>query len=58
MLESGYAYAQNECVKPDIGQIDKDALTEMTGMPKDTDRDTLLKKAIFGSPMKSGGKYD
>ena len=58
MLEPGYAYAQNECVNPDVSQISKDALVEMTGMPKDTDLDTLTKKAIFGSPMGQGGKYD
>lgn len=58
MLEPGYAYAQNECVNPDVSQIAKDALAGMTGMPKDTDRDTLMKKAIFGNPMRHGGKYD
>lgn len=47
MLEPGYAYAQNECINPDVGKISKD-----------TDRDTLPKKAIFGSPMGQGGKYD
>lgn len=57
MLESGYAYAQNECINPDVGQISKDALAGMTGMPKDTDHDTLMKKAIFGNPMRQGGKY-
>lgn len=57
MLEPGYAYAQNECINPDVGQISKDTLVEMTGMPDDTDRDTLLKKVIFGNPMKQGGKY-
>lgn len=40
MLEPGYVYAQNECVNPDVGKISKD-----------TDRDTLLKKVIFGDPM-------
>lgn len=57
MLEPGYAYAQNECVNPDVSQIAKDALAGMTGMPKDTDRDTLMKKAIFGNPMRQGCKY-
>lgn len=57
MLEPGYAYAQNECVNPDVSQIAKDALASMTGMPKDTDHDTLMKKAIFGNPMRQGGKY-
>lgn len=57
MLEPGYAYAQNECVNPDVSQIAKDALAGMTGMPKDTDHDTLMKKAIFGNPMRQGGKY-
>ncbi len=54
MLESGYAYAQNECINPDVGQISKiskDALVEMTEMSDDTDRDTLPKKVIFGDPM-------
>lgn len=51
MLEPGYAYAQNECINPNVGQISKDVLVEMTGMPDDTDRDTLLKKVIFGDPM-------
>lgn len=51
MLEPGYAYAQNECINPNVGQISKDILVEMTGMPDDTDRDTLLKKVIFGDPM-------
>lgn len=62
MLEPGYAYAQNECINPDVGrisdQISKDTLVGMTEMPDDTDRDTLPKKAIFGSPMGQGGKYD
>lgn len=58
MLEPGYAYAQNECVNPDVSQISKDTLVGMTEMPDDTDRDTLPKKAIFGSPMGQGGKYD
>ena len=57
MLEPGYAYAQNECINPDVGQISKDALVKMTGMSDDTDRDTLLKKVIFGNHMKQGGKY-
>lgn len=43
MLEPGYTYAQNECVNPDVSQFSKD---------------TLLKKAIFGNPMRQGGKYD
>ena len=58
MLEPGYAYAQNICINPDVGQISKDALVKMTGMSDDTDRDTLLKKVIFGNHMKQGGKYD
>ena len=62
MLEPGYAYAQNECINSVVGQISdqisKDALVEMTEMSDDTDRDTLPKKAIFGSPMGQGGKYD
>lgn len=62
MLEPGYAYAQNECINSVVGQISdqisKDALVGMTEMPDDTDRDTLPKKAIFGSPMGQGGKYD
>lgn len=62
MLEPGYAYAQNECINSVVGQISdqisKDALIEMTEMSDDTDRDTLPKKAIFGSPMGQGGKYD
>lgn len=57
MLEPGYVYAQNECINPDVGQISKDALVKMTGMSDDTDRDTLLKKVIFGNHMKQGGKY-
>ena len=57
MLEPGYAYAQNECVNPDVSQIAKDALAGTTGMPKDTNHGTLMKKAIFGSPMGQGGKY-
>lgn len=36
MLESGYAYAQNECINPDVGK---------------TSKDTLPKKVIFGDPM-------
>lgn len=40
MLEPGYAYAQNECINSDVGKISKD-----------TDRDTLPKKVIFGDPM-------
>lgn len=62
MLEPGYAYAQNECINSVVGQISdqtsKDTLVGMTEMPDDTDRDTLPKKAIFGSPMRQGGKYD
>lgn len=62
MLEPGYGYTQNECINPDVGrisdQISKDTLVGMTEMPDDTDRDTLPKKAIFGSPMGQGGKYD
>lgn len=62
MLEPGYAYAQNECINSVVGQISdqtsKDTLVGMTEMPDDTDRDTLPKKAIFGSPMGQGGKYD
>lgn len=42
MLEPGYAYAQNECINPDVGK---------------TSKDTLSKKAIFGNPMRQGGKY-
>lgn len=29
----------------------------MTEMSDDTDRDTLLKKTMFGNSMKQGGKY-
>lgn len=36
MLEPGYAYAQNECINPDVGK---------------TSKDTLPKKVIFGDPM-------
>lgn len=57
MLEPWYVYAQNECVNPDVSQIAKDALAGTTGMPKDTNHGTLMKKAIFGSPMGQGGKY-
>lgn len=46
MLEPRYAYAQNECINPDVGKISKD-----------TDRDTLPKKVIFENPMRQGGKY-
>lgn len=52
MLESGYAYAQNECINPDAGQISKEH-----GIKGMTTGDILLKKAIFGSPMRQGGKY-
>lgn len=62
MLEPEYGYTQNECINSVVGQISdqisKDALVGMTEMPDDTDRDTLPKKAIFGSPMGQGGKYD
>ena len=51
MLESGYAYAQNECINPDAGQISKEH-----GIKGMTTGDILLKKAIFGSPMRQGGK--
>lgn len=55
MLEPGYAYAQNECINSDVGQISdqisKDALVEMTEMSDDTDRDAPPKKVIFGDPM-------
>lgn len=42
MLEPGYAYAQNECINPDVDK---------------TSKDTLSKKVIFGNPMRQGGKY-
>ena len=55
MLEPGYAYAQNECINSDVGQISdqisKDALVEMTEMSDDTDRDAPPKKVIFGDSM-------
>lgn len=40
-----------------VNKVSKDALAEMTGMSKDTDYDTLIKEAIFGNPMRQGGKY-
>ena len=61
MLEPGYAYTRTKCINQYVGPISKtskDDSAEMTEMPDDTDRDTLPKKAIFGSPMGQGGKYD
>lgn len=54
MLEPGYAYTRTKCINQYVGPISKtskDDSAEMTEMPDDTDRDTLPKKAIFGSPM-------